>query len=153
MSWWNVVDDFLRQKQVLIEIVPGLFLGGSIRRPDLIQEAGIQVMIDLSGRWDNPVLADFLEEYHWFGGIVDGPEMPNLDIIHWAASIGVTRLRNGKKVMVHCFGGHNRAPLILGLILLKMGIMTGREVVLWIQSKVPDSLTNDTFRKYLEDQA
>lgn len=81
--------------------------------------------------------------------IVDGPILPDKDILKSIAILGFTLAYKKKiKVLVHCREGKNRASLLIGAILHLKG-MKGRKIVNYIRLKRPGALNNRHFEKYL----
>lgn len=81
--------------------------------------------------------------------IVDGPILPDKDILKSIAILGFTLAYKKKiKVLVHCDRGINRASLLTGMILRLKG-MKGGKIVAYIRSKRTGALNNSHFVKYL----
>jgi hypothetical protein len=99
---WGSIVSWFKNEQVLIELVPGLWLGNTLRDPAMIRDAGIQVMIDLSGRPDRLTgLSDSLEEHHWYAGVEDAPVLPPIALLDRIVSLGEQALLRGAVLMVH----------------------------------------------------
>jgi hypothetical protein len=130
----------------IYEVCPGLFQASSFTQKDwpTITKLGIEVIVDLEGDVDK--IPD-VKIIYW--PIKDEAKLPDLDHLHSIAVQVVEYLNQGKKVMVHCSLGKNRSGLVIGVVLVSMG-MLGKDAVKLIQSKVPGSLFNPTFREYLE---
>lgn len=81
--------------------------------------------------------------------IVDGPDLPDLDVLRSMASLGYLLAYKKKiNVLVHCNQGVNRASLMIGSILHIKG-MKGKKIVNYIRSKRNGALTNPYFEEYL----
>lgn len=80
-------------------------------------------------------------------GIDDGLVTPELErTARRAAKQVLAALHTGKRVLVTCAQGRNRSGLVNGLVLRELLV---RDVVGFIQSRRPNSLTNPHFRELL----
>jgi protein-tyrosine phosphatase len=139
----------MKNEQRLFEIVPGLFISSEIRDVSVVRAAEISVVIDLAGGFDPPSLATGLRHY-LFWPIEDKPEIPDMYEFVNVAWFGLNCLQAQMGVLVHCTAGINRSSLLVGKILSLSG-MQGSEIVPLISARRPGALTNDVFRKYLEE--
>jgi len=90
---------------------------------------------------------DFKFYVNW--PIVDGPALPDTDILKSLAALGyVLAYKKKMKVLVHCNQGINRASLLIGSI-LHFKKMKGRKIVNYLRRKRPGALSNPYFAKYL----
>jgi protein-tyrosine phosphatase len=113
---------------------------------DVVRSEKFDACFDLTTGID--INADDFEFYtNW--PIVDGPKLPDTDILSSLASLGyILAYKKKLKVLVHCNQGINRASLMIGSILHAKG-MKGNKIVKYIRSKRPGALSNPYFAKYL----
>jgi protein tyrosine/serine phosphatase len=62
----------------------------------------------------------------------------------------VNAIYSGRCVLVHCYGGRNRAGLISALVCVDYLGMTGAQATEYIKSVRPNSLVNNYFVDYLK---
>ncbi len=141
----------------IFQIDENLYQSTKIEVGDAEQVKQFDACIDLEGGIDTDA-ADFKIYLNW--PIKDGPVLPDIDILksvaYFAYSIAYGKKMSasggsaaGRKVLVHCNQGINRASLVSGEILFLKG-MKGRKIVDYIRKKRPGALTNPYFEKYLE---
>jgi protein-tyrosine phosphatase len=68
-----------------------------------------------------------------------------------AAAIVVEHVRQGHNVLVTCMAGQNRSGLVVGLALVELMGLTGKEAVEYIRGRRALALNNETFAQYLVD--
>jgi hypothetical protein len=136
---------------VVYEIDTNLYQSGALIAPDvnrILEKKGIRGILDLEGNIDLMAVTTSLDWY-WYWLIEDGPKLPNLRILWETASVVQEKTLKGMKVLVHCQAGINRSSLVNGCVLYLRGYR-GVNIVNRIRSRRPGALTNDTFRRYLE---
>jgi protein-tyrosine phosphatase len=143
MSFW----DTLFPKQGIWEIKEGLFVLSKITQPEIVEGAGIKVLVDLEGWIDRGKLT-FLTTFRWWM-IYDSPTLPEFTELTLIVREAYFWWKAGYQVGVHCKAGRNRASLVVGEV-LKMDGMSGVDAVKLIREKRPGALTNETFVKHLE---
>jgi protein-tyrosine phosphatase len=55
----------------------------------------------------------------------------------------------GRRILVSCMQGRNRSGLVTALALTKIYGMSGEKALALVQARVPRSLTNQSFRRFL----
>lgn len=81
---------------------------------------------------------------------IDGPTMPSETALFTVAQAAAAVIIDGRKILTHCAEGHNRSGLVNAAILVELGaVKSGGEAVDLIRSKVPGSLSNQTFVDFL----
>lgn len=141
----------------IFQIDKNLYQSSRVRtKSDVARAKQFDVCIDLSGGIDIDA-ADFEVYLYW--PIIDGPALPDIKILksiaYFAYSIAYGKEMSvsggsaaGRKVLVHCNEGINRASLVTGEILHFKGIK-GKKIIDYIRQKRPGALTNPYFEKYL----
>lgn len=148
--FWDILRKMVSPKVEFkaVEVYPGLFQSSKISTPaDVakIYDLGINVVIDLEGGFDIPMV--FLESYLWWP-ILDVPFLPDRSTLECVGSFGWGALIGQHKVLVHCRQGLNRSGLVCGKIMSRFNIK-GPEILGTIREKVPGSLFNPVFAKYV----
>ena len=133
-------------KSMIKEIRPGLYQSGRIHDSKELRAHGIKCVIDLEGGFDGIQDPDALT-FYLYHPIIDG-DLPNMELVHQCAQFARLCIQRQIPVLSHCFMGLNRASLLTGCILYYLGLR-GVEAVKIIQEKVPGSLSNTNFMKYL----
>lgn len=83
--------------------------------------------------------------------LLDADKLPDRTVIGTAALFAARRAWLGEKVLIHCHMGMNRSGLIMGLALWFLTGWDGKRIVQTIRENRKWSLSNSTFREYLED--
>jgi protein-tyrosine phosphatase len=124
-----------------------LYISPVIDRWDLLEERGIDVVIDLDGGLDAgiPNLPDHC--VYVYLPIYD-EQLPNHDRLDAVASLGAQLVCGGHRVLSHCGMGYNRSALMAGLILTKLG-MSGEAAIARLRERRPGALFNDIFADHL----
>ena len=148
--FWDVIKKLVSPnvKFQAVEVYPGLFQSSKISTPADVAKIfnlGIDIVIDLEGGFDIPMV--FLELYLWWP-ILDVPFLPDRSTLDDVASFGRGALIGRHKVLVHCRQGLNRSGLVCGKIMSKFSIK-GPDILSTIREKVPGSLFNPVFAKYV----
>ena len=87
-------------EQPLFEIAPRLYQSPRIRKPQIVRDAGIKVVIDLEGSFDDREISDFLAFYLYWP-IRDVPELPDLHQLGMVAAFAEDCRLKENKVLVH----------------------------------------------------
>ncbi|PYR57199.1 MAG: hypothetical protein DMF85_14350 [Acidobacteria bacterium] len=124
-----------------------LYISPAIDRWEVVEERGIDVIIDLDGNIDTciPNLPDHCV-YVYFP--IYDEQLPNQDRLDAVASLGAQLVRTGHRVLSHCGMGYNRSALMAGLILHKLG-MSGESAIERLRERRPGALFNDIFAEHL----
>jgi protein-tyrosine phosphatase len=80
--------------------------------------------------------------------IEDG-DLPDLSMLSTIADAVVALINAGRAVTVNCIAGVNRASLLTGLVVYRLGIAKGDDIVTYMRLKRPGALANATFAAYL----
>lgn len=131
----------------IFQIDKNLYQSSLIKtKKDIARVKKFDVCFDLNNGIDINA-ADFKIYINW--PIVDGPILPDKDVLRSMASLGyLLAYKKKMKVLVHCNQGINRASLLVGMILRKKG-MKGSKITGHIRRKRPKALNNPYFAKYL----
>ena len=127
----------------LYQITPNLFMSGYNSACDLksINKLGISHIINLtSQQCPNSNFSEI--EYSSFC-LSDNPEFDLMPFIDEILSIIITKMRQGKRVLVHCKMGISRAPSIIIAFLIKSLGMTYEKAfdyILNINSRISPNL-------------
>jgi protein tyrosine phosphatase (PTP) superfamily phosphohydrolase (DUF442 family) len=141
----------------LREVYPGLFLSGHTRgltaeqSIKILAEAGISRVVCVAPRCDDDLRrqfpeADIINAYQHIP-LSDGMN-PNPDKIRKIAHELSDILRLGRKVLVHCNAGRNRASLVGAMVMREFGISSD-EAILRIRATRPTALANPHFEAFL----
>ena len=124
-----------------------LYISPAIDRWDLLEERGIDVVIDLEGGLDAciPNLPDHC--VYVYLPIYD-EQLPNRERLDAVASLGARLVGCGHRVLSHCGMGYNRSALMAGLILTKLG-MSGETAIERLRERRPGALFNEVFAQHL----
>lgn len=152
MNFWGILKSYLWQwfhGIEIVEIVPGLYQSSSIRWPwdkKKIENLGIEVVIDLSGRFDTSM--PWLKAYLYWP-IKDEPQLPHSGELWTVSRWGAEMLWSlGYKVLTHCTAGFNRSGLVNATILNVHGI-SGGEALRIIRMARPGALSNPVFADFV----
>src|SRR3989442_11578126 len=120
-----------------------LYISPAIDRWEVVEERGIDVIIDLDGNIDTciPNLPDHCV-YVYFP--IYDEQLPNQDRLDAVASLGAQLVRTGHRVLSHCGMGYNRSALMAGPILHQLG-MSGEAAIERLPERRPGALFNDIF--------
>lgn len=131
----------------IFQIDKNLFQSSLIKtKRDIAKAKKFDVCIDLNNGIDINA-ADFKIYINW--PIVDGPVLPDKDVLKSMASLGyILAYKKKIKVLIHCNQGINRASLLTGMILHLKGVK-GNKIVDYIRRKRRGALTNPYFARYL----
>lgn len=135
----------------IYEILPNqLYQSPVLTEWKAISDRGITVIFDLEGGLDNIIPRPDPDKLIYLcHPILDGP-LPDMEIMWWIAELGEHLIKKGKRVLVHCAAGINRASFLNGLIIHKLKPnLNGSEIIKIIQTARPGALTNPIFRRYL----
>ncbi|KKN83834.1 hypothetical protein LCGC14_0294870 [marine sediment metagenome] len=127
-----------------------LWMSGELESsPRLILEGRIHAIVNLSHYDDPDETIEYAKDYlHW--PIDDGP-LPNLDelglVVYWATQ----KIREGRRVLIHCDAGLNRSGLVTALVVMEITGMTGTQAISHVRvCRGSTALFNPSFTDYLE---
>ncbi len=124
-----------------------LYISPAVRDWAPIQQAGVDVVIDLEGGLDSGVPTAPGSILYVYFPIYD-EELPNLAKLRGLGRMGASLIRDGHRVLSHCGMGYNRSALMAGVILHELGL-GGEEIVRRLRERRTGALFNDRFRDYL----
>jgi hypothetical protein len=131
----------------VFEMVLGhLWQSSAIDEPQRVNDLKLDLIIDLEGGIDTGA-GDWQGYLFW--PIEDHDELPNLVMLQAVGNLGMGLVNGNKKVLVHCAVGINRASLVSGVILFKLGIAKGQALIDYIRERRPGALCNEVFADYL----
>lgn len=113
-----------------------------------IQQAGVDVVIDLEGGLDHGVPTAPGSILYVYFPIYD-EELPNLAKLRGLGRLGASLIHDGHRLLSHCGMGYNRSALMAGVILHELGL-GGPQIVSRLRERRTGALFNDRFREYLE---
>ena len=131
-----------------IDEIGALFISPAISDWELLNERGIDTIIDLEGGLDHCIPTVHNHVLYIYFPIYD-EELPNLAKLNAVADLGAGLIRSGHRVLSHCGMGFNRSALVAGLILCRLG-MTGPEAVKRLRDRRQGALFNEVFAAHLE---
>lgn len=99
-SWIEYLKGEVKGEQPLFEIAPRLYQSPRIRKSQIVKDAGIKVVIDLEGSFDDREISDFLAFYLYWP-IRDVSELPDLHQLQMVSAFAEDCLLKGFKVLVH----------------------------------------------------
>jgi len=132
----------------LTEIVPDRLFQSGLPDERLLQEKGIAVVVNLTGRNHTAPWPGALS-VTW--PVADG-ELPDVEVLQslsgWLADLLRT---TDKKILVHCVASVNRSSLLIGCILHRFLGLRGDALIRYLEEKSGGYaiLTNRQFREYL----
>lgn len=80
--------------------------------------------------------------------IVDG-DLPDMAVASIVADFGAAWIENHGQLIVHCLEGNNRSGMICGLVMHRLGMGSGSEILAKIKAANPDALYNALFANYI----
>ena len=140
--------DFMSFELYQIDEIGALFISPAISDWELLNERGIDTIIDLEGGLDHCIPTVHNKVLYIYFPIYD-EELPNLAKLNAVADLGARLIRSGHRVLSHCGMGFNRSALVAGLILFRLG-MTGPEAVKRLRDRRQGALFNEVFAAHLE---
>jgi protein-tyrosine phosphatase len=120
------------------EIVPGLFMGGSL---SLVQPCG----------FDAIVCCREVSDWKLAGPPYLHLPMEDIPVVppEWYGAAGAAFIAGAmgpsRRVLVHCAEGHNRSGFIVASYLIRCGGFWPQEAINLIRKKRPGALTNQVF--------
>ena len=138
------------------EILPRLFISARTHQLSdtekmlLVQQYQLTVVVNL---WHTPdaVMRDLVSTYihcsipdgkHIYPGLLDlGKRV-----------IGIYNNKRDR-ILVHCYGGRNRAALLIGLVVCSVLGIKGDDLVLFIQQRRRGALKNCVFANWLRERS
>jgi protein-tyrosine phosphatase len=124
-----------------------LFISPVVKDWNLVQERGIDTVIDLEGGLDHGVPTIPNQFLYLYFPIYD-EDLPNLAKLQAVSRLGAQLIRDGHRVLSHCGMGFNRSALVAGRILCELG-MPGCDAVERLRARRPGALFNDRFALHL----
>lgn len=132
------------------------FAFGEFPHPDdvLALRKDYDCLMTFSRKHPSERVKDAFPDYR-YTPMPDGKTIPYEEVAHCVRII-MAWLADGKRVLVHCYGGRNRSGLVAAEVLMKIQGISGREAMARIDAvaKKKDgsarALTNPYFRAYLE---
>jgi protein tyrosine phosphatase len=117
-----------------VEIVPGLYVGHihAIRNIDFLHSHNINVIINCTRtqKYDNP-LPGRIERYRV--PFSDHRQQSSRDLMEKMLPNAVRVIRKAilanKNVLVHCYAGRNRSPILVAAYLIKYGGLTPMQAI------------------------
>ena len=140
--------DFMKFQLFQIDEIGALFISPAISDWELLNERGIDTIIDLEGGLDHCIPTVPNHVLYIYFPIYD-EELPNLAKLNAVADLGAELIRSGHRVLSHCGMGFNRSALVAGLILFRLG-MPGPEAVKRLRDRRQGALFNEVFAAHLE---
>ena len=136
------------------EIIPGkLYTRGRFdKKPKedklrSLREQGISIVVNLIKHFDEDLAGpDGLEYYSL--PITDGKDWDQAMVSALSYRLA-ERIREDKKVLVHCNAGRNRTGLICALIVRELFGISGSEALEYVREKRPRAVDNPRFEEYL----
>ncbi|MCI3918689.1 dual specificity protein phosphatase family protein [Paenibacillus sp. TRM 82003] len=103
-----------------------IFMGGADDVPDIVQNEGIDIVVDL--REESTACAAPNANVEWIQvPIGDEAEMPQEQLFRQAIDLVVDAYRSGKKVAFHCGGGKGRTGAVAVGTLLSLDLAASLE--------------------------
>lgn len=131
----------------LISHIEGPFYVGGFRRGINLAHAFTTVMSCFwRGRYQTGEGVEHLSHYFW-----DLPKTPDQDKVYRAA-VALLEAAQAGPVLVHCAGGLNRSPLVLGQALIISGRTPGEAIDLMRAQRSTRVLNNEHFEEFLRAQ-
>ncbi len=124
-----------------------LYISPVVKDWSVIQQRGIDTVIDLEGGLDHGVPTIPNQFLYLYFPIYD-EDLPNLVKLDAISRLGAQLIREGHSVLSHCGMGFNRSALVAGRILHELG-MPGPEIVSRLRTRRPGALFNDCFALHL----
>lgn len=149
---WGVVDP----ANPTTEILPGLFMGGTLREHCIDYPQMLQRFEDAPVKYDAVVTL-----YAWAAPMGFGVEerrlgFPDAELrteyitqIHELSAWAHREWQAGKRVLIRCAGGMNRSGLITALILMRSGFSAADAIHAIQERRSVQALSNDSFVQYL----
>lgn len=137
----------------LSEVIPGRLFRSGLPNQRLLDEAKIDLVINLSGRNPTDLERTAASGRMFVYWPIEDDELPDLDSLRSLGTWVTTLLQHtDKRVLVHCVASVNRSNLVIGQILHQHLGLGGPALVdeLEASSEGYAILTNVTFRHYLE---
>lgn len=111
-----------------------------------LRAEGIDLVVNLTKRL-HPAIPQNVIEW-WDYPIADGAIPKKEELWPLARRIG-EQLRCGRRVLIHCNAGRNRAPFVAACALVATG-WTPSEALKRVDEVRPNAIANGAFREYLE---
>jgi len=124
-----------------------LFISPVIREWSIVEQHGIDTVIDLEGGLDECIPTAPESCLYVYLPIYD-EELPNRTRLDAVAGLGAHLVKNGHRVLSHCGMGFNRSALVAGLILHRLG-MPGPSIVERLRERRPGALFNEVFAEHI----
>lgn len=127
-----------------------LWISGSLTNEGW-REKGITVVINLEEANDAVLKPLFAanEGIYIHAPMHDELEVRDPDLIRTLAKFIVTRMTQGRKVLVHCSAGINRSSLLVGRVLIELGLRPVDAVATVRICRDPFALSNTIFENWL----
>lgn len=139
----------------IYEIIPGLYQSAKLHdltfeeKKKLLKQHNIDTVINLWHTCDEE-LEEYCEAYYHCS-ISDGKTPPNKETIERLLKHAELAYQAGASILVHCYGGRNRAGLFNALLLKRILGISGEEAVRMIQEKRPNSFKNEHFARLVRE--
>ena len=135
----------------LYEVSTGLFISGSLTKAMRYLDRGVSVVINLQEPTDTflPKKLHWGLYVHW--PIEDGP-MPDAPTVRTLARFIVQLIDDGRKVLVHCYGGNNRSGLVIARTLMEKGMSAQQAIKTVKEQRGPTALSNQGFVRWLLEE-
>ena len=140
----------------LYPIIPGLYQSAKTNdltyaeKEILIHTYKIDVVVNLWHTADetmaNIVGSGYIHRY-----LPDG-KTPIFDEVERIAELVTPLIRKGKVILSHCYGGRNRSGLLNALIVMRVFQCDGKIAYEYVRKRRPNSLVNETFASWLQEQ-
>lgn len=139
----------------IYEIIPGLYQSAKLHdltfkeKRELLQRYNIDTVFNLWHTCDDE-LEDYCEAYYHLS-IRDGKNPPPKLAFDLYLNKAEEAYRAGATILVHCYGGRNRAALFNAILIKRILKISGEAAVNIIKEKRPNSFKNEHFEALVKE--
>lgn len=121
------------QNRFVSKIAERLYIGSRFFEEDFLHKIYINAIVNVAAEVNDPYLCDENIILVKMGLLEDSP----MKLYSMAAGVVDFLHKEGKTILVHCFSGMNRSPLVVAHFLMKRRNITLDEAYSFVMSKHP----------------